>query len=220
MTMMMMIYIIIIIIIIIILLITSSVHLRKIFCISSLCSTDKTMVSIFFYLQLALRAPNTISSYSIYQAAVFFLFFMLFLLPSYNGVMKKIICSQNMTSTFLRRILFWSVICSPVRWRTCSLITKLFSASPNIWKSYYFASRDCEEELVSCYQNFDRKSLGKWPLGRCNIDGRRILESTLKKRVWKRGIEGIRLRIRIAGIPFERGIESPAAALQTQVSQD
>ena len=50
-------------------------------CISSLCSLDKTVVSIFFDLQLPILLPNIFFCYSNYQGAAFF-FFLLLLLPS------------------------------------------------------------------------------------------------------------------------------------------
>ena len=75
----------------------------KITCISSLCWIDKP----------------SFPSFSIFN------FLLHFRHLSFNDSMNKVIYSQNMTNplTFLRRILFKSLLFSLIRSRICSLVT-------------------------------------------------------------------------------------------------
>jgi len=82
-----------------ILLISRSMDLRKITCISSLCSCDKLLFpsssSSFFFFNLLLPALalNVFFSFSNHQGAVFFFFLLSLPLSVLNGIMQKAIFS-------------------------------------------------------------------------------------------------------------------------------
>ena len=58
------------------------------------------------------------------------------------------------------------------------------------------------EEVRSAFKILTGKPTGKRPLGRLGVDGRTILEWTLKRWVFMRRIGLIRLRIGIIGEPL------------------
>ena len=145
-----------------------------------------TVVSIFFDLQLLPLVPNIFFCFSNHQGAVFF-FFLPLTLPPYilqwhhEGSNSF---SEYDQSSWLRRILFGSVLFSPMRSRNFSLIT--FSCHFYIMKRNY------------------RKHRGNWeslrPIMRMNVNSRLYTTSLRTSSSWKRrlgiyeeGMEGVRL---------------------------
>ena len=74
------------------------------------------------------------------------------------------------------------------------------------------------EEGMSAFKILAGKLTGKRPLGRPRLDGRIILEWTLKKQVLIQGIGLTRLRIGIEESPCECGIETPSSISHRVVS--
>ena len=89
--------------------ISRSIDLWKIICISSLYSIEKLSFLAFFYLQLLPLAP-----------IIFFHFSTPFI--SFNGIIKKqcLLIIWPIQLAFLSRMLFRSVLFSPIHSRTCS----------------------------------------------------------------------------------------------------
>ena len=105
----------------------------------------QTVVSIFFDLQLPPLAPNIVSCFSKHLEAVFF-FFQLHSLTSsvlqwHSWRRQFILKIWPIQLTFLRRILFRNVLFSPIRSRTCSLVT--FSFSSQYLLLFLKSSRSC-----------------------------------------------------------------------------
>ena len=95
-----------------------------------LCSIDKLSSQSFSIFSVLLQLPTSSSVSQIIQelcSAVFFFFFLLLSLPSsvlqWHHEGGNFFSEYDIQLAFLRRILFISVLFSPIRSRICSLVT-------------------------------------------------------------------------------------------------
>ena len=92
-----------------------------------------TVVSIFFDLQLPPLAQNIFSCFSNHLGAVFFFSFHFRHLSMTSWRRQFLLRIWPIQLAFLRRILFRSVLFSPIRSRTCSLIGYACKICDTLW---------------------------------------------------------------------------------------